>query len=179
MIRYLTLRDQSTYAAIRLEALASDPDAFGETLETARKRSEADWTSWLSKVIIPDQKNIIVIELEGKPVAMCGFGLSDEDHSTGFIWGMFVSPSHRRRNYGRILLEEAEKWIRGKGGKQIKSCVAAPNQEAIDFYRGYGFAIGQDSGFLRPGSDISTYPIEKTIGASQPNRAVNSPKAGG
>jgi len=40
MIRYLTLKDHAIYRALRLEALATDPNAFGETFDAAQARSE-------------------------------------------------------------------------------------------------------------------------------------------
>ena len=165
MIRYLTPQDHAIYRVIRLEALSTDPDAFGETLAIAQARSEADQIEWLSKVIIPGRKNIVLIEVEKRPVAMCGFGLSDDDNTSGFIWGMFVSSAQRRKNHGQTMLEEAERWLQAKGISRVTAHVAAPNEGAINFYRRCGYAIGPASGFLRPGSSIPVHPIERKISA--------------
>jgi ribosomal protein S18 acetylase RimI-like enzyme len=165
MIRYLTPRDREKVIAIRLEALSCDPDAFGATLDEVSKRSDADWDAWISKVIVPEEKNIIVIEEEGRPVAMCGFGVSDENGPVGFLWGMFVSRAHRRKSYGRRMLNEAEVWLKQKARTKITACVAAPNDHAVAFYRRCGFTVGPVSGVLRPGSVIPIYPIEKEISA--------------
>ncbi len=45
--------------------------------------------------------------------------------------------------------EEWKDWL-ANGGKQIKACVAAPNEGAIRFYRRNGYTIGPASGRLRP-----------------------------
>jgi len=94
---------------------------------------------------------------------MCGFGLSDDDNSSGFIWGMFVSAAQRRMKHGQAMLEEAERWMKTSGRRQVKALVAAPNENAIRFYRMCGYVIGPTSGFLRQGSIIPVYPIEKKI----------------
>jgi GNAT superfamily N-acetyltransferase len=162
-IRYITLEDQASYRTLRSEALTTEPDAFGATLAALQAWSEAEWIDWLSQVIIPERKNIIVIELDKIPVATCGFGLSEDDPTSGFIWGMFVSPSHRKQQHGRALLKEAERWIRKMNRNRVKAYVAAPNETAITFYRRCGYIIGSASGVLRPGSMVPVYPIEKTL----------------
>jgi len=163
LIRHLNPANLALYKVIRLEALSSDPDAFGETLAVAKQRSEPEWTAWLAKVIIPELKNIIVVEREDRPVAMCGFGLSEKKNGDGFLWGMFVSPHDRRSGLASRMLAEAENWIAQKGGKTIRANVAAPNQGAIDFYRNHGFLVGELAGSLRAGSSVLVYPIEKKL----------------
>src|SRR6185437_8885322 len=46
-IRRATLADAGQVRELRLRALESDPDAFGETLERARTRPEADYVDWI------------------------------------------------------------------------------------------------------------------------------------
>jgi GNAT superfamily N-acetyltransferase len=163
MIRYLTLKDHALLRAIRMEALATDADAFGATLAATSSRSDSAWLEWLAQVMVPNRKNIIAIELREVPVAMCGFGLSDDNDNGGFIWGMFVSLSERRNGHGRAMLKEAEQWIGAQGRQIVKAQVAAPNQSAIQFYRQAGYSVGPVVGFLRSGSSIPVHPIEKRI----------------
>jgi GNAT superfamily N-acetyltransferase len=120
------------------------------------------WTLTV-QVMIPNQKNIIAVEKREALVAMCGFGLSYDDDKCGFLWGMFVSLSERRNGHGQAMLAEAEQWIGAQGRQMVKAQVAAPNQNAIHFYRQAGYSIGPASGFLRPGSSIPVHPIEKRI----------------
>ena len=134
-----------------MEALASDPDAFGATLTALATRSHSDWLEWLAHVMIPNQKNIIAVEKRKNLVAMCGFGLSDDDDKCGFLWGMFVSLSERRNGHGRAMLTEAERWIAAQGRQTVKAEVAAPNQNAVHFYRRAGYSIGPAAGFFKAG----------------------------
>jgi GNAT superfamily N-acetyltransferase len=118
----------------------------------------------LAKVIVPERKNVVCIDYDNSPVAMCGFGLSDDDSECGFIWGLFVSTSHRRSGLGTTLLGEAEEWIKIRGDRRVEACVAAPNNSAIEFYRRNGYIIHPASGYLRPGSEIPTHAIVKELG---------------
>lgn len=142
MIRHFTLGDYTLYRRIRLEALASDPGAFGETRQVVEERSDSELIEWLSQRIVPGKKTIAYVEQEGRPVAMCGFGISDEDATPGFFWGLYVSPKFRRRRHGQLLLAEAESWVRARGGRAIKARVATPNDSAITFYRIWGYSAG-------------------------------------
>lgn len=162
-IRYLSPEDYRTFRQIRLEALETDPDAFGALHVDACRRTDAEWKNWVANVIVPGRKNVVVEEEGGSPVGMCGFGLSDEDPETGFLWGMFVSRNHRRKQCGERLLKEAEDWLSANRAKKITACVAAPNESAIRFYRKNGYMIGPVSGTLRPGSSIPIHPIEKRL----------------
>jgi GNAT superfamily N-acetyltransferase len=163
MIRHFTPQDHALYRRIRTEALASDPDAFGETLEMLASRRDSELVEWLAQRIVPGKKTIAYVEQGGEPVAMAGFGISSEDPSSGILWGMFVSPNFRRRQFGKLLLTTAESWVGVCGGKVIKARVAAPNNTALRFYRSCGYLIGEPRGTLRPGSTIPSYEIEKKI----------------
>jgi ribosomal protein S18 acetylase RimI-like enzyme len=163
-IHYLSPEDYREFRQIRLEALKTDPDAFGALHADACRRTDEEWKEWVSSAIVPGRKNIVVAEENGLPIAMCGFGLSDEDPNAGFLWGMFVSRNHRRKQCGERLLREAEDWVSANGGKRITACVAAPNENAFLFYRKNGYTIGSVSGTLRSGSSIPIHPIEKPLG---------------
>ena len=88
-----------------------DPDAlFGETLAAwSDARSEVklrlDRMALQGHKSLAERKNIIVIGNQRKrPVTpMCGFGISDNDGASGFIWGMFVSSAQRRKNHGQTF----------------------------------------------------------------------------
>ena len=162
-IRYLTPADYRLFSEIRLAALRSEPDAFGELYENVAGRTPADWKVWLANAIVAGRKNSVCVVANGKAVGMCGFGISDAEPTEGYLGGMFVERGHRGHGWGRRLLEEAERWLSAHGVLRLKACVAAPNEQAIGFYRRNGYVIGPPSGTLRPGSPIPVYPIEKAL----------------
>lgn len=162
MIHYLTESDIEKFKAIRSEALSCEPNAFGETIDAFNNRSYKELAERFS-MLLRGSKNIVTISEKDLPVAMCGFGISDNDDSLGFIWGMYVALQHRRKGFGKWLLSEAERWIAEHNGRSINAFVAAPNESAILFYERFGYEILPRSGTLREGSDVPVYPIRKVL----------------
>lgn len=163
VIRLLEKHEVAAYREIRREALTTDPDAFGETLEGFDGRTEEELRSWLEAHAGPGERGILVAELGGRPVAMCGYAIRDADGGEGSIWGMFVSRKARRQGIGQRLLSDAKGLLEKHGARTITARVAAPNEGAIDFYRAAGFTIGGRKGTLREGSDVPVYEIESPV----------------
>lgn len=72
------------------------------------------------------------------PVAYCVTSLSAE--GAGEVDSLFVAPGHRRRGVASALLRSALDWLRAAGAKSQRVVVLQANDEAIAFYRRFGFA---------------------------------------
>ncbi len=164
MIRSLEAEDLESYRTIRGEALRTDPDAFGETSEHFRGRAGSDFQEWFERHVDPGRTGILVYEIDDAPWAMCGLGVSDADSTEGFLWGLFTSPSVRRRGIGVALLREAEAWLASHGVQRITAKVAAPNLDAIRFYEVAGYSVGPRIGYLRDGSSVPVHEIKLNLG---------------
>lgn len=160
MIRRLDPHDLDLYRAIRTEALSTEPDAFGETLEAFAGRTDEELREWFTRHVSARDAAILVEERDGAAVGMCGCGLYDLDPRDGYLWGMFVSPSARRRGLGAALLREAVAVLRPLGVRRMRARVTASNRGVVEFYRRAGFAIGPPAERLRAGSEIPVHPIE-------------------
>ena len=57
----------------------------------------------------------------------------------GFVFGLYVRPSSRRRGVGRELTLAVAAAIRAEGRTQILLNVESPNAAARRFYEGLGF----------------------------------------
>ncbi|MCG6988457.1 MAG: GNAT family N-acetyltransferase [Gemmatimonadetes bacterium] len=160
VIRRLQQHDLHLYRAIRTEALATEPDAFGETLEAFAGRTEEELRDWFTRHVGARDAVILVKERDGVPVGMCGCGLYHLDPRDGYLWGMFVSPSARRQGVGAALLREAVAFLRPLGVRRMRARVTASNRGAVEFYRRAGFAVGPPEERLREGSEIPVHAIE-------------------
>jgi ribosomal protein S18 acetylase RimI-like enzyme len=87
--------------------------------------------SWLSA-----EYNCHIVWDEGTRVAYC---LHREEQDHFFLLQLFVERGHRRRGIATMLLDWMfeNHWY----GKQVRLNVHAHNEEAIAFYRSYGFAV--------------------------------------
>src|SRR5687768_12189066 len=159
-IRALVQSDAARFRALRLDALKSDPDAFGETFEDASRLSDREWSEKLARTLSAGDA-IFVAEAGGEFVGMCGVGEDRKMSGHAFVWGVFVKAPARRTGAGSRLMDAAEAWAEGRGLKGVNGFVAAPNDGAIRFYLRRGYEVGAAVETLRPGSDIPLHPISK------------------
>lgn len=160
IIRELLQSDLTRFKALRLDALESDPDAFGETFEDAARLSDGEWAEKLSRILSSGDA-IFVAEVGGEFVGMCGVGEDRTRGGYGFVWGVFVKRSQRGSGAGSRLMDAAEGRAEARGFKGVNGWVAAPNDRAVNFYRKRGYEVGGPVEMLRPGSDIPVHPISK------------------
>jgi ribosomal protein S18 acetylase RimI-like enzyme len=66
--------------------------------------------------------------------AMAGF-----DGHRGWVYYVAVAPDHRRRSFGRMLMQEAERRLFERGCPKLNLMVRTSNTEAIEFYRKLGY----------------------------------------
>jgi ribosomal protein S18 acetylase RimI-like enzyme len=66
--------------------------------------------------------------------AMVGF-----DGHRGWVYYLAVSPRHRRRSYGRSLMQEAERLLVERGCPKLNLLVRSSNSGVIEFYRRLGY----------------------------------------
>jgi aminoglycoside 6'-N-acetyltransferase I len=58
----------------------------------------------------------------------------------GFLEGLYVEPSFRRRGVARAVVERVERWTRAQGCAELASNALADNAESHAVHRALGFA---------------------------------------
>ena len=133
------------WRAIRLEALRTDPDAFGSTWERERDFTREVWQSRLDGV---DGPSVLALA-EGEPVAMgAGYCYRAE---TLMVVAMWTRPACRGRGLGRRILDEVVGWARSRD-LAVVLWVEDDNPAARAVYASYGFVLNGRSEPLREGS---------------------------
>jgi ribosomal protein S18 acetylase RimI-like enzyme len=135
-IRQLGVDDVETYRALRLDALQSEPRAFGADHAHEATTSRDAFARRLTE-------NAVFGAFDGlKAVGLAGFYKVTDIKSAhiGVLFGMYVAPSHRGRAIGRRLVETVIAHARGKV-LQIELGVGTYNAPAIALYRACGFEI--------------------------------------
>lgn len=131
-MRRLGLHDVDTLRTIRLEALRSDPDAFGSTIEREEGRTLDDWRGWLARGAT------FVAEDDVGPTGLIVAVPYDDPAGVG-IYSMFVSGRARRRGVGRALVEAALDWAQTTGAERADLMVKEGNEPAASLYEACGF----------------------------------------
>ena len=148
-VRTLQPQDAPEYQALRLRGLAEAPTAFASSYEEEVGTPLAE----------------IVRRLQPKASGAI-FGAFAEDKLAGlagleresmikllhkaYLWGMYVSPEHRRSRLGTLLLEQVLPYAwHSLGVAQVNLGVQAENASAIALYRRFGFVVwGTETGAL-------------------------------
>jgi GNAT superfamily N-acetyltransferase len=131
-IERLEAGDWERLRAIRLDALADEPDAFGSSLDAERAYDEARWRQlaalpwWLA------------VSEEGD-VGLVSGGRRDPDDTTRFVYSMWVAPNARGSGIAEDLLDAVVAWARGEGAVRLGLEVTNRVPRARRFYERYGF----------------------------------------
>lgn len=122
------------YKALRLEALKSDPTAFGSSYTEEVKLSENEWKKRI--------KNALFALLNDKPTGMIVyvFGKKLKIKHIANIYGVYVKKEYRNQGAGKRLVASAISLIKkNKNIIKINLNVNPKQKAAVRLYKRYGF----------------------------------------
>jgi ribosomal protein S18 acetylase RimI-like enzyme len=67
--------------------------------------------------------------------------LAGHDGHRGWVYYLAVSPDHRHKGYGRVMMDAAERWLRERGIEKLQLMVRPDNSGVKDFYQTLGYSI--------------------------------------
>jgi len=126
--------DAALYRDIRLEALRTNPEAFGSTLEI----ENAQPLSWFSDRL--GSSTVLGAFRDGELVAIAGFAIQQGQKRVhkGAIWGMYVRLGARSAGVGRRLVEAILDLARQRV-ELVQLTVVRNNEQARRLYASLGF----------------------------------------
>lgn len=136
-VRRLTGADAVAYRALRLEALADTPVAFGESVEEAGGRPDADWRELLSG----DRAFFGVFD--GPDLLACANFSPEPGEKAkhrGWLYGVYVSPRARGKGASNLLIGAVLDHARKEGAAQVHLGVWTENRPALGLYERFGFS---------------------------------------
>ena len=140
MIRRLKKNDVEAYRNLRLAGLKEKPQYFGASIKDEEKTTDK---IYLDGFGIGNKIFFVLGKFVGRElVGVIGFRrftLGNVNHKAA-LWGMYVTPDHRKKGYGADLvaayLERARKI---NGLEVIQLAVESKNRFAQRLYGKYGF----------------------------------------
>lgn len=144
-VREATLRDIEAMAPLfeEVDAVHLDhhPERFRSPGWPPRSRE------YLEQVMSSEHSTFLVVEFERRLVGLVNVAVYEapkvpvfQPRVNGVVSDLIVTGSFRRRGIGRLLLEEAEVWVRRRGATSIELVVYEFNDGARRFYESLGYA---------------------------------------
>ena len=65
--------------------------------------------------------------------------LVGHDGHRGWVYYVAVDPDRRHKGYGRIVMDAAEEWLRGRGIEKLQLMVRPDNSQVQAFYQSLGY----------------------------------------
>jgi GNAT superfamily N-acetyltransferase len=143
---------------LRRRTLATDPDAFGSTLELEKSYDESAWRARI------DRGRTVVAFLDGDPVGLGG--AYDDEHGVTWVVAMWVEPAHRGRGIGTAVLDEVLAHAVPRA-REVRLWVADGNA-ARHAYERAGFVPTGARAPIRPGATIWKAEMALPSGRSAP-----------
>ncbi|WP_186815001.1 GNAT family N-acetyltransferase [Terrabacter aerolatus] len=146
-LRVIGADDWEDFRAVRLEALADAPDAFGATLAEASAQPPEVWRE---RAAGPGP--VVLAFADHGPVAMGGLFVPDASDDA-FVWGMWVRPTFRGDGVAARILERLLEHA-DRVGRPVVLHVSQGNDSARRLYERHGFVTTGEVQPLREGSPV-------------------------
>jgi ribosomal protein S18 acetylase RimI-like enzyme len=134
VVRPLVEDDWAALRAVRMDALADSPSAFGSTL--AREQAFTEQT-WRARARGSATTRLFVAWWAETAAGIAG--VYDEGDGSLQLVSVWVSPAHRRRGLARQLTSAALRFAAELGFEVIRLWVTEGNDAALSLYQGFGF----------------------------------------
>jgi ribosomal protein S18 acetylase RimI-like enzyme len=165
IIRQLPVERWPEYRELRLRALKTDPQAFGQSYDEAVTDSEERWRQRLLDAET-GKSWLVFAERDGRLVGMSGAYQwpEDRDANRAMIIAVFVEPELRRQGFGERLVQAVLDQLADAG---LDSAILAVNPEqaaAVRLYKRMGFvATGTEVNLLGHGQECEESVMERSL----------------
>lgn len=135
--------DWEKYKQIRLEALKTDPSAFGRSYEEAARRTDEQWKDQTIENTEKPHERKLFLALQAETPVGCVGGFRRTDG----VWvlnAVYVSPAFRGKGISKRLMQTVLENIQAEPeATVIELTVNVERIPAVKLYQRYGFVIIQ------------------------------------
>lgn len=136
-----TLDDWEGIKNLRLEALKTDPQAFGSSYEKELQQPDEQWKNGIEKTLGENPQELLLIAKDGDQyIGM--IGAFPKNENTWNIKAVYVTPNYRSKGVSKKLV--AEMLSRIDSMENIQEVILSVNvmgEAAIKLYKNFGFEV--------------------------------------
>ncbi len=146
-VRRAAIGDEAALRALRLEALADAPEAFGSTYEREYGRTMEDWRRWLAPGAI------FILEHLDRPSGLVAGVRDPHDPAVTHLMAMWVRAELRGSGAAEALVDAVVAWAAAEGAREVRLQVVKANDRARRCYERTRFvATGREAVRERDGA---------------------------
>jgi GNAT superfamily N-acetyltransferase len=160
-VRRIEADEAALLRKLRLRSIADAPEAFGQSLEEARARPEAEWQRSARQSSQGDNRAWLLAERDDQAVGLVQG--RRRRPTTLLLFSMWVEPAARRSGVGEALIDGLEVWARGWAATETVLWVYGANLEARSFYRRLGFMTVHDGPDAESGRRFLALAMRRAI----------------
>jgi ribosomal protein S18 acetylase RimI-like enzyme len=152
-IEPITPLNASLFKTVRLRALQDAPHAFSATYAKEFQLTDSDWMKRVERWIGETGAGFLAID-EDTACGIAGSFLDQKDATRAELVSMWISPAHRQRGIGRLLVNSVLHWAQARNARILQLMVTGNNEPALRFYQRLGFT---------PTGRTEPYPNDPTV----------------
>jgi ribosomal protein S18 acetylase RimI-like enzyme len=100
-----------------------------------------EWNDPAGDIALARKESNSTILLGRDDGALVASVLVGHDGHRGWVYYLAVSPDHRHKGCGRIMMDAAERWLRERGIEKLQLMVRPDNEGVKGFYQSLGYAM--------------------------------------
>ena len=157
-VRRGTPADVDALRAIRLEALADTPEAYGSTFDETAQWSDEQWRE------VAGRWTFFLAEDADGVIGMATGGYHERRPGTSWLFGMYVTPRARGTGAADELVDAVARWARSRGADTLYLHVTELVPRARAFYERVGFVPTGEVETLRRDATVTLSTLVRRLG---------------
>jgi GrpB-like predicted nucleotidyltransferase (UPF0157 family)/ribosomal protein S18 acetylase RimI-like enzyme len=166
-VRHVLVAEYSRLREVRLNALATNPEAFGSTHEADAAQPPEWWRRWSAASEQGSrERTFILVDDEDRWLGMAFTRFGAEKSDVAWVGGMWIAPEARGGGASRLLCRACIRWATERGGEELVLTVVAGNDVALRAYQAAGFAISERRTHSYGARALDEFIMTRSLGAT-------------
>jgi N-acetylglutamate synthase-like GNAT family acetyltransferase len=160
-IRICTKGDSQILAEAIRKSFQDVAERFGLTQENAPRHPSNCTADWIRKDM---ERSVTYFAIENKNHVVGCVAYEQANSEVCYLERLAVLPNHRRRGFGKALVERVVSEAKHLGVNYVTIGIIAEHTELKDWYKGMGFVEGESKRFpdLPFGVTVMSYEISRS-----------------